>query len=233
VIVAAAGVLLLGVHGWRRRRLQEPLVFVLAATVSAGWLYLRNLLAYDNALIGNWDRASGFTLVQEPTFRVVGFFTDFGGVFFQHPTRSIWTSWFDGMYSTMWTDAHSVLMDFTNESAFFWMSVGLVVAFLPTLSIGLGFACTTVDAARDDDAAAFLVLACAWTWTALIWFALRVPVYSNVKAFYFLGLTPVLGVFLARGRRLLATHAPMGRLALDLSLAGVSALTVMVYARPQ
>ena len=77
-----------------------------------------------------------------------------------------------------------------------------------------------------------LVLACAWTWIALLWFSLRVPAYSTIKAFYFLGLTPALGVFLARGRRFLGGRSRIVRRTLDVTLAVAALLVLGIYARP-
>jgi hypothetical protein len=171
--------------------------------------------------------------VQEPSFRPVEFFTRVGAVFFQHPTRSIWTSWLDGMYATMWADAHSVLVPLANEPAFMLMGVLLVVAFLPTITIALGFAAALVDAVRGDDAAALLVLVSMWTWIALIWFALRIPGYSTIKAFYFLSLTPTLGLFLAQGRRLLDDGSRWARWTLDIALVVSAVLVLAIYTRPQ
>jgi hypothetical protein len=203
-------------------------VYAVVSALSSGWFYRRNVLEYGTPFIGNWDDASSFAYVQEPSFRTLGFF---GGVFFQHPTRSVWTSWLDGMYATVWADSHSVLIDQSSESAFFWMGALLIVAFFPTVVIAIGFASTVVRAVRDerDDGSMLLVLVCAWTWLALIWFTLKVPAYSTVKAFFFLSLAPTLGVFLARGRRALSTHLPSARFTLDGAIVIATCLSFWIY----
>jgi hypothetical protein len=237
ILTVGLGVLALRIRPRAPRTWKAPIAYGVAAAAVCGWFCARNVASYGNPFVGNRDDASSFAprQIQEPSFRTVDFFYRFGAVFFQHPTRSLWTSWLDGMYATMWADSHAVLIDPANDRAFLWMSVLIIVGFLPVAVMALGFARTSASAVWGEpgaDANAVMIFVSWWTWVALIWFALRIPGYSTVKAFYFLSLAPTLGVFLARGRRLLYDGLHPAGWLLDWTLVVMAILVLHIYRLP-
>jgi len=215
----------------RRAVWQSLALYMAVGLLVCGWFYARNLRIFDNAFIGNWDVASGFHYEQNPSYRTVGFYVGFGDVFVNHPERARWSTWLNGNYASMWSDPHTNFLRMENTHGYFWAGVTLILAALPTAAMALGFGSTLASAwrrpARNPDT--LLAAVAVWTWGSLILFTMEIPTYSTVKAFFFLSLVPILGVFLARGRQTLARYAPVSRWALDGSLVALAAISVVIY----
>ena len=205
-------------------------VYVVAVLLVSGWFYIRNAIRFDDPFIGNWDEASGFHYEQNPGYRTVGFYLRFGSVFFHHPERARWMSWLDGNFASMWSDGHGNF--FVQDAPGVWFPMGVLLLFAapPTAAIVLGLVATLAAAFRDPARSRDVVLAAIpiWTWASLISFTMEVPMFSTVKAFFFLSIVPILGVYLARGRRLLDRWR-IARLVLDGSIVASSILSIWVF----
>jgi hypothetical protein len=237
LFVCATGAAALGLRALSTKRLRawtSLLLYLVSAFVVCGWFFARNARIFGDPFIGNWDEASGFHYEQNPSYRTWEFFVRFGSVFFHHVERARWTTFLNGNYASMWADPHNNFFTMEDTRAYFWLSVLVVVAFLPTMAIAVGFARSLVSVYRKpvgnpDSALAAMTV---WTFGSLISFTLEIPTYSTVKAFFFLSLVPVMGVFLLRGRAFFDRYAKVGRWFLDASLVVVVALEIALFRFP-
>ncbi len=231
----AAGCALLGLRAVTRRSKRDWGVLAVClgvALIVSGWFYVRNALVFGDPFIGNWDVASGFHYEQKPSYRTLHFYLQFGQAFFQHPQETPWLSWADGNYASMWADTHGRVFRAEDTREYFLMGLMLLLAALPTTVMVVGGWRTLMSVwARPAWNGDLLLLAVpVWTWGALIRFTLEIPTYSTVKAWFFLSLVPVLGVYLIRGREALPLWA---RGILDGTIAILGLLAVVVYRFPK
>ncbi|MFQ5739381.1 MAG: ArnT family glycosyltransferase [Acidobacteriota bacterium] len=231
--LAAIAFLFLRAVRRRDRSWLAPVVYVTSTLLVAGVFYGGHLRQYGDPFVGNWDEQTGFHYEQNPGYRSPGFYLRFGAVFLHHPERAPWASWLDGNYASMWGDTFRQFLAGGEDPAYFWVSVTLLLATLPAAAMGLGFLRTLGSTWRQPDSPDFILLVVpVWTWLAIIEFSLEVPFASTVKAFFFLSLVPILGVYLARGRGWLELTSPWLRSALDVSLGLVAALSIWLYRYP-
>lgn len=207
--------------------------FLAAVLLVSGWFYARNYAAFGTPFIGNWDERTGFHYRQNPSYRSLDFYTSFGQVFFQHPERSLWTSWWDGNYATMWADAHTNFYEEQDRDVYLLQQVMLLLAALPAAAIVIGFARTAVSAVQrpPGNSDLLLVALSVAIGAALIWFSMRVPAYSTVKAFFFLALVPTMAVYLVRGRGAFRWVSGAA-LVFDGVLGAMTGLAIVVYRFP-
>lgn len=234
LFVGVAGAGALGFRALAKGRVRDGIrlgIYGISALAACGWFYIRNLSLFGDPFIGNWDEASGFHYEQNPSYRTWEFYLGFGSVFFHHPERSRWTTFLDGNYGSMWADSHNNFFTMENTHAYFWMEVLLVVAFLPTCTLVLGFVRSFFSVVRKpvDNPEWIPVAMTVWTIGSLISFTMEIPTYSTVKAFFFLSLVPAMGVFLVRGREFLDRYARWGRWVLDGSLLSVVVLEIALF----
>ena len=182
-----------------RKELLNIIGFVFTVILLAGWFYARNVTIFDNAFIGNWDRVSGFDFEQLPGYRTFGFYTQFGDVFFQHPFENPFTSFWDGMYATLWTDGHDYFV--THQYQITLMRVIVWLAVIPTIAMLLGFFKSVKSVLKSPygNPNLALVLLSLLTLTAIIYFTIEVPFFSTIKAFFFVSLTIPISVFTGKG----------------------------------
>lgn len=234
LFVCGAGVAALGLRALASRRLRIWVglgLYAAFAFAVCGWFYVRNARIFGDPFIGNWDEASGFHYEQNPSYRTWEFFGRFGSVFLHHVERARWTSFLNGNYASMWADPHNNFFAMEDTRAYFWLGVLVIVAFLPTAAIVVGFVRTLVSIFRKpvDNPDLLLAAMTVWTFGSLISFTLEIPTYSTVKAFFFLSLVPAFGVFLVRGRAFFDRHVRIGRWVLDASLVVVAALAIALF----
>ena len=67
-----------------------------------------------------------------------------------------------------------------------------------------------------------------WMYPLVLQVARRIT-FSTVKAVFFLSLVPILGIYLARGRRIVAARAAPLRVGVDAVLASVALLSLVLY----
>jgi hypothetical protein len=156
---------------------------------------------FGDPFIGNWDEASGFHYEQSPGYRNVQFYTQFGSVFYHLPVRSRWVSFWDGKYGSMWTDTHGTFLNLSNPTTQLLGSLSLWLALLPTLAIVFGFGYAIKFLIRHEWNHPYFVMVTTSVLTilSLVSFTMEIPTYSTIKAFFFLSMIPIIGVFAALG----------------------------------
>ncbi|HVV01153.1 MAG TPA: hypothetical protein VHH88_07295, partial [Verrucomicrobiae bacterium] len=208
---------------WQRekRSLQAWLIYgaLTAGTclVVCGWHYFRVAHKFGNPFATNLDANVGYTFWQQPGFRAPGWYLPKGQVF-RHPFFSGFSSFWDGLYSTMWGDG---LWGGQVEAAtrppwnYQLMAAGYILALVPTACILAGFCRLLYGFARRPRPEAFVLLALFFLCSLLVFtLSLKAPAYSLCKAFYASGAVVSLCIFAAIGAD--AAARKFGRLKLAL-----------------
>ncbi len=172
----------------------RPLLIVLSsAFVVCGWYYIRNLLELGALFKGNWSY--GFSWSQDPGVRVPAHFYRFGETFVS-PFFSGVTSIWDGIYSTLWSDAQ--LGGKTNRLSAPRWNYDLVVAVVglsvfPTMA--MLFAPVTFWSQANRRRVLPLMIALITVFVcmaAIVDYAVKLPIYSAAKATYAGSAAPAL-----------------------------------------
>lgn len=194
------------------RRWGVVIVFLAGVLAVSGWYYHRNVAAYGDAFVGNWDRASGFHYEQPPGYRTAGFYTRFGAVFTSQPQRTMWASFWDGQYGSIWADSHGAFLSLGKKETEPYVEAVIVLAMLPAVACLVGFwlAVRRLLRTQWDDPLLAVVLVAFLTITGVVAFTMEVPTYSTVKGFFLLSLIPAAGVFSGIGFSTMARQ--LGRL---------------------
>lgn len=197
----------------------------------AGWFYARNQLHFGTPVVGNWALPGADQVWwQQPGFHTFAYYAGFGESL-RHPYLSGFTSFWDGVYSTLWGDGFIAGRVYPHERHEFWsygyMSAGYLLALPVTALLALGGGLAVRDALRDAHAGrraalSFLLTASYAVGFAFLSLTISLPFFAQAKAPYALCLVPVLAVFFASG----AVHvddwlALPRRLPLRLAFAGL------------
>jgi hypothetical protein len=181
---------------------------VVPALVIAGWFYVRNIVVFGEPLVGNWDfREPGQVWWSAPGFHTPAYYLGFGTSLTQ-PFLASFTSFWDGLYSTLWGDGLLAGQGGVAARHGLWnysfMAAGYVLAVPATLLViagfvrGLGFALHDFELRRRA-AFALLAVVSLVSLFAVFWLTLSLPYFGQAKAFYALMLTPVLALYFALG----------------------------------
>jgi len=180
------------------------------AILICGWHYGRVWLRFGTPLIGNWDPDAGFRWWLDSGYRTVHDYLRFGRAL-SAPFFSGFAGVWDGLYSTLWSDG------LCSGEASIWtappwcsdlMSVGSLLALLPTLAILVGGVVFLVRWIRQPNLRDTAILGLAFgTFVAVVFMTLQVPYYGMVKSFYGLSALLPLCVFAAVGLDLAVTRA--------------------------
>lgn len=202
------------IHGGEARRkvLIGFAIFLTVCGILSGWLYVRNFILFHDPFVGNWDESSGFRYEEHPNYRTLGFYARFGSVFFNHPNHSVWTSFWDGMYGTMWMDAFENFLSLNNREVNFTGGILLYLAFLPTVALLLGFlqAVRKFVKSRGLAPETALVLVTFFTLVSMLSFSMEVPCFQVLKAFFAISLLPAMALFFGSGLETMCEN--LGRL---------------------
>ncbi len=214
----------------RVRAVACALVLAGIALGMSGWFYVRNVQRFGDPFIGAWDRRSGFNIVQGPGYRTSAFYTRFGAVFWQVPPHSRDTSFWDGMYGSMWADSHGVFVPRDDRSQLL-STVCLWLALLPTVAILVGFAHAVRHLATRDLEHPYLVIVVtsALTVAGILSFTMDHPWYSTLKAHWALSLTPCVGVFAGLGLETMCRQAGRLRWLVYANVAALGGLTIQLF----
>ena len=218
---------------WRGRLRQVAWAGAFAGTTLAlcGWLYARNAMKFGKPFMGAWDQGSGFNIVQGPGYRTPAFYGRFGDVFWHTLGRSRDSSFWDGLYGSLWADTHGMFLNAADQRTATLSTLCLWLALLPSVAILLGF----LQAVRHlltrewDHPYFLLVVNTVLTATAVLSFALQHPFYSNLKAHFALSLTPCAGVFAALGLEAMCQRLGRLRSLLYLNLVLLGGLVPYVF----
>jgi hypothetical protein len=108
LVLAPLLVLAIAYRGWMSRvpasrTIMQMAVMIGAATLTAGWYYLRNWYYLGRPFVGGWDPSRGIDWWQDPGYRTWSQFTSFG-TSLEQPVYAGYWSLADSLYSTLWTD---------------------------------------------------------------------------------------------------------------------------------
>lgn len=192
ICLTIALVLLLRVIGKKvlwRRNLAYFVLFLLITFAVSGWFYLRNIIHFHDPFVGNWSEASGFHYEQRPGYRTLSFYAKFGSVFFSEPRNNIWTSFWDGMYGTMWFYGNPDKDEFTMLRTIVAHTI-LWLALLPTVAILLGFVQSIFSIFKTVNSNSRwylspyipIVVLVISTIYAIIYYTMKNPFYSVMQA---------------------------------------------------
>ena len=181
-------------------------VSVLVALLVCGWYYVRVWLHFGKVLVGNWDAAGGLFWWMERGYTTrAGFFGLHG--LFSYPWFNGFNSFVGGLYSTMWGDGlwgGETNIAYRPPWNYQLMAAGYLLALIPMVVLLVGTVAAAVKFLRCPDASWFILFGTAFaTLAALIYMALKVPAYGEVKSFYGLIALLPLCAFAAAGWDLL------------------------------
>jgi len=177
-----------------------------AAAVIAGWYYGRNWIRFGKPLVGGWDPARGIEWWQDPGYRTPWQMVSFGRSLFA-PLHAGFYSLADGFFASLWLDGNLSGMDAPPP----WNMTLMLAAPWPALLLSAAIAAGLVRAVFCRDRALRYSLQLAGV-TLLLYLAafvllwLEVPAFSQAKASYTLGLTPVYALLCVAGLDLLPAH---------------------------
>ncbi|MDY6993491.1 MAG: hypothetical protein SVR94_12945, partial [Pseudomonadota bacterium] len=176
----------------------------------AGWYYLRNWILLGRPFIGGWQPQSGFVWWQVPGYRTIFDFISFGQAL-SYPIYA-WMGFWDLLYSTLWVDGFLGSRfeydtkppwnyDYVLSSA--WLSLLPSLALLSGMVITVKKSIFSSKAVLNDTLLAeyFSLLALVVYLGAIGYLFITVPIYSQGKATYALGLLPCFAILGAVGLR--------------------------------
>jgi hypothetical protein len=208
ILVAFAGARLWLVDGQPFLRAARPAAAVaLGVAVIAGWFYIRNWLLFGNPVVWNLNMPGAATWWMQPGFHTVDYFTSFGEAM-RYPFFAGFTSFWDGVYSTLWGDGlvGGMIRITTRHSAwnYEFMSLTYWMAFPATVLMFVGFFRTARDARREPNPRRRLALTMIVTLLfcmaySLFFINFRLPFYAQAKAFYVLAALVPLSLVGASG----------------------------------
>lgn len=188
-------------HG-PRAALTEAGAMGVAASLVAGWIFVRNYLELGRVFVGGWDRGRGIDWWQDPGSRTVADFFRFGDAL-DHPVYSGVSGLWDGLYSTLWLDGYASSMTIRSAAPPWSWDYMVVLALLAApLTLALIAGCFRIpwieDRSRRTTLAMFAAVGACFV-AAIAYVFLIVPIFSTVKATYALSLAPAIGILVAQG----------------------------------
>jgi len=180
-------------------------LFATTAFAVSGWYYIRNWIVLGKPFVGGWENLWS----QDPGYRTPGQFLRFGESLYR-PFYSGVNSFWDSLYSSMWSDGFlSSVIYFDKVPAWNYdlllaTTLLSVVPMLVIIAGGIISACSLKDMARGERFSAFFVFSFL---AGMIYLYLKVPIYSQAKATYMMGLTPCFALLFVRGARPLVRWA--------------------------
>jgi hypothetical protein len=215
VLLAPLVAIILGVMYRRRGGLAGLKAFARCfgtAAIVSGWYYGRSWLRYGQLFVGGWDPARGLLWWQDPGYRTPSQMASFGRALLQPIYAGFYSIW-DGFFATLWLDGNLGGIEYRDTRPPWNMSLLLAApwpALLMSVAIALGFLrglrCRDASLRHSlqlADGTLMLYVA------AFALLALEVPAFSQAKASYTLGLTPIYAVLCVAGFDLLPSSRPL------------------------
>ncbi len=181
-------------------------LLLLVIIVISGWYYVRNIIHFGRPFMINWN-LPGQQWWQDPGFHTIQYYLGFGEAL-RHPYFSSFHSFWDSIYSTFWGDGLIGGKAFLKGRPAVWnydyMSAVYLLA-LPAVGIFLiGLFKAVQIALRDKEKnsrliMAFLILTVYSIGFFILFSTLKVPIYSQAKAFYGLSAMGPISVIFALG----------------------------------
>lgn len=172
----------------------------ITAFLVCGWYYIRNIIVLGAPFIGGWDSARKIVWWQDPGFRTLEQFTNFGECLL-YPIFSSFAGVWDSLYSTIWMDGF--ISDYNLAPWNYNLMLSLSWLSLPlTLFLIVGFLIITVDMKRScQDGRFFCLISIFLYLSAILYMFLNVPILSTGKATYALGLLPCIAIVCTEGAK--------------------------------
>lgn len=180
-----------------------------ACLLVCGHYYYSVWSHFGSPFVGNWDAAVWPAWWMEPGFQSASYFLRFGRCL-THPWFSGFSSFGDGVYSTLWADGllgGRIAVGHRPPWNYEIMAAGFILALVPSVFVATG-AITAVKNFLQQPTRIWLLLIGLplATLSALVYMNIKVPTYGEAKAFYgLIALLPLcaLGALgYAAGRRL-------------------------------
>ena len=173
-----------------------PLV---VAVLVCGWYFIRNQLVFGQAVVGNFDEASGFRWWQYPGFTDASMFKNFGAGLESPFSAPLTSSILDGLYTTLWGDAGRDVFHRPPWN-YEMMAVAVAFAVVPSLMAIYGLFGYLTGWCRRGDFPSLLLLGVFSAGVAgCLYYVLRLPYYSCVKSLFALPAIVPMCIFMARG----------------------------------
>jgi hypothetical protein len=190
--------------GNRNNQITETTRSIITISITAflvcGWYYIRNIIVLGAPFIGGWDSARKIVWWQDPGFRTIEQFTNFGECLL-YPIFSSFAGVWDSLYSTIWMDGFISVYNLAPWNYNFMLSLSWLSLPL-TLFLIIGFLIITVDMKRScQDGRLFCVISIFLYLSAILYMFLTVPIFSTGKATYALGLLPCIAVVCTEGAK--------------------------------
>lgn len=172
----------------------------------AGWYFIRNFIHLGNFLVVNWNLPEQLWW-QDPGFHTIQYYLGFGEIF-KHPYYSGFHSFGDSIYSTFWGDGYTAGLVFLRNRHAMWnydfMSIVYLLAIPATVIFVLGLFRTIKMAFRERELGcriimSFLLLSLYAVGLFILYSTLKIPIYSQAKAFYGLSAMGPVSVIFALG----------------------------------
>jgi hypothetical protein len=171
------------------------------ALVVSGAYYARNWLELGKPFVVGWDwKEVNRIWWQDPGYRIPEHFTRFGRSLVQPVYASVHGFW-DGLYSTLWTDgllSGTMVPPSWNIDC---MLTGVLFGIPLTAAMLVGACWAPSDSPGARNALRFAACAVLLYLLAAMDLYLRLPTYSGVKASHTLGLLPFYALLAAAGLR--------------------------------
>jgi hypothetical protein len=181
--------------------------FLMGTLAISGWFFGKNLVETGRFLPTNWGHTGAKLWWQQPGFHSLAYYTSFGESL-RHPYFSVFNSFWDGEYSTLWGDGQIGGIVSTHQQSSAWnfdfMSGGYLLAFPLTLLMILGFLHLLRAAGREQNASRqlvvlFLLTLIYYMYCAMLLYSAWLPFIATVKAFFGLCLLGPLALAAASG----------------------------------
>jgi tetratricopeptide (TPR) repeat protein len=174
-----------------------------------GWHYARVWHRFGKPLVGNWDSVLARSWWQDPGYRTAGWYERFGETF-KRPLFSAFSSFLDGVYSSLWGDGLCSGSGDINVRApwnYDLMNLGFLFGAVGTVLLVVGCVVVVFRKIRGGGREGVLLLGFLLTTAfGMIFMTLRVPSYAQGKAFYALPALLAFSTVAALGWEFLASR---------------------------
>jgi hypothetical protein len=175
---------------------------LIGAILIGGWVYVRNWIHFGDPLIWNLDIPGGIPWWQPPGFHTFDYYLGFGESL-RHPFFSLFHSFWDAHYSTVWGDGAPPSIYHLEERHPYWnydaMLVGYLLALPATALVGVGVSKVAAEALRGEDLRrrSFFTLVTALLFViffSLVSLSVRFPFWGAPRAAYALAAVVPLAI---------------------------------------
>jgi len=207
------------------------ILMLLIVTLSAGWLYARNLVIFGDPLVGNWDEQSTFHYEQNPGYRTLSFYLKFGSALYSKQIEGLrWISFWDGEYGSMWGENHFFVARMEDKRGMSLMRWTLFFALMPTIAMVAGVLRFAGKAFFSNDLSALaLILLTFLSITSAVNFSMEIPFFSTVKAFFLLSLLGPFVLLACEGFDMMMARSGHMRWMIHAVTATIAVMAYMTY----